>query len=158
MLHQTLFSIGESKQAQGIGEEEALHTVADQSWLRWKASDQGWAKANWDAVLEKKYGKMGFGVIIQGYRGMVIAVCCRSQRGLLSPSAAKAMACLLAVQVCSKMGPQRVHLEGDAKGVIKAIMSSEQSSCREGHSQSPFGLRNGYSIKKRIAILKNKRL
>lgn len=76
---------------------------------------------------------MGIGVIVRDHHGLVRAVHCRSQRGLLTPSAAEALACLLAIQLCSELGFQRVHLEGDSKGVIDAVLSSEKTYCREGH-------------------------
>jgi ribonuclease HI len=47
--------------------------------------------------------------------------------------AAEAMAVLLAIQLCRELGFLRVHLEGDAKGVIDAINYVDVDKCWMGH-------------------------
>jgi ribonuclease HI len=43
--------------------------------------------------------------------------------------AVEAMAVLLAIQLCRELGFLRVHLEGDAKGVIDAVNYVDVDKC-----------------------------
>jgi ribonuclease HI len=47
----------------------------------------------------------------------------------LAPVAVEAMAVLLAIQLCCELGFLRVHLEGDAKGVIDAVNYVDVDKC-----------------------------
>jgi ribonuclease HI len=47
----------------------------------------------------------------------------------LAPVAAEAMAVLLAIQLCRELGFLRVHLEGDAKGVIDTVNYVDVDKC-----------------------------
>jgi ribonuclease HI len=89
----------------------------------WTAPNSGWFKANWDAALESKSGRMGYGVVIRDQNGQVRAAQSYFQQGFLSPAAAEARAAIMAVTLCKEVGFPKIHLEGDAKGVIEAVMS-----------------------------------
>ena len=91
-------------------------------------SAQGWVKANWDAALDSKLGRMGYGVLVRDHIGHVRVARCMNQYGFLSPAAAEARAALMATQLCMEMGFPRIHLEGDAKGVIDVVIWDEEEN------------------------------
>jgi ribonuclease HI len=43
------------------------------------------------------------------------------------------LALLLALQMCREMGYSKIHLEGDAKGVIKVVNSKDADRSWMGH-------------------------
>ncbi|XP_059429074.1 uncharacterized protein LOC132162872 [Corylus avellana] len=49
------------------------------------------------------------------------------------PDHADAKAASMAVQRCVEMGFLKVHLEGDAKGVVDTVKYTKKSNCRDGH-------------------------
>jgi ribonuclease HI len=98
----------------------------------WKAPSPGWFKANWDAGIDKKNGRVGLGVIIRNHRGAMVASKSHFINGVMDPTAAEAMAALMAVTFCVEMGIEQVVLEGDAKNVITAVNSDEPDESGRG--------------------------
>jgi ribonuclease HI len=49
-------------------------------------------------------------------------ITCSSQRGFLTHVAAEARAVIRAIRLCKEGGFTRIHLEGDAKGIVDAVM------------------------------------
>jgi ribonuclease HI len=98
----------------------------------WKAPESGWLKVNWDASVEKNQGRMGFGVVVRNEKGDVIAAQCQYALGLFDPAVAEARAALLGVHLCRERGFIRVHFEGDAQTVVKAVNSQEVDWSRMG--------------------------
>jgi hypothetical protein len=58
---------------------------------------------------------------------------CAMRTGCLAPAGAEVMTVLLAIQLCRELGCLKVHMEGDAKGVIDAIHSEEVDRSWMGH-------------------------
>jgi ribonuclease HI len=132
LMIQTIRAGEEYKQAQQAGDAfPAVERVPVDS--RWKAPAYGWVKANWDAALDSKTGRMGFGVIARDHNGEVKVMRSRLSRGFLSPFAAEAQAVLVAIQTCAEMGFSKVYMEGDAKVVIEAVLSKGQNNGQYGH-------------------------
>lgn len=98
----------------------------------WKALPTDCLKANWDAGLDRKKGRMGLGVIIRDHLGRVWASKSQTRRGFLDPTTAEMMAALMAVQLCCEMGIRRVRLEGDAKNIITTVTSGEPDDSSRG--------------------------
>jgi hypothetical protein len=63
-------SVEEFQQAHA-GEEAICQSSSRPEMSGWLAPTQGWVKVNWDAVLDSKASKMGYGVLIQGHNGQV---------------------------------------------------------------------------------------
>jgi hypothetical protein len=103
------------------GETGNAPPVGDPPSTSWKAPPQGWLKANWDAGLDRKNGRVGLGVVIRDHLGKMWAAKSQTRHGFLDPSAAEAWAARMAVQLCIEMGTRQVQLEGDAMNVIAAI-------------------------------------
>jgi ribonuclease HI len=96
------------------------------------APPYGWFKANWDAAVGAKSDCVGLGVIIRDHCGNMVAAKSLTRRGLLEPAAAEALAALMAIQLARALGLRNLYLEGDAKIVIDAVLSSEPDWSRKG--------------------------
>ncbi|XP_059441935.1 uncharacterized protein LOC132174268 [Corylus avellana] len=94
---------------------------------------QGWFKVNWDASLERKAGRMGFGVVIRDPSGRMIGARCMARSGCLALAGAETMAALMAIQQCKELGLTHVHLEGDANVIIDAVNCEVTDRSRMGH-------------------------
>lgn len=70
----------------------------------WQAPPQGWYKANWDAGVDRKKGRVGLGVIIRDHNGAMWVAKSQTRHGFLDPTVAKAWAALLAVQLSRELG------------------------------------------------------
>jgi ribonuclease HI len=132
LVLQALRAAEEYKQAHFEGD---VSSVVEQGSVEssWQAPMYGWVKANWDAALDGRTGRMGFGVIVRDHNGDVKVMGSRLARGFLSPFAAEAQAVLVAIQLCAETGFTKVYLEGDAKGVVKGVLAKERNNGQYGH-------------------------
>ena len=99
----------------------------------WKALPLGFLKANWDAGLDSKRGRVGVGVIVRDHLGRVWASKCMVWEGFLDPTSAEAMGATMAALFYKELGMERIQLEGDAKLVIDAVNSRRQDDSSKGH-------------------------
>jgi hypothetical protein len=77
-----------------------MHSSVVEGPNKWEALSPGWVKANWDAALNCKEGRMGGGVVILDCCGQVVVASrarCFSRGRNPSPIAAKSMAALVAI-------------------------------------------------------------
>ena len=132
IILQTRKATTEFQQAQVVGEVEQHHSSV-QGPSGWSAPSPGWVKANWDAALDPKGGRMGYGAVVQDHTRHVIAACSMVQTGFLSPESAKARAALMALHLCKDMGFTQIQLEGDALRVIEAVRDTAESRSRIGN-------------------------
>jgi ribonuclease HI len=93
----------------------------------WKAPSMGWKKMNCDASIAKDKNWIGFGMVLRDEQGSVLAAFSKTIIGRLDVLKAEAKACLTAIQFFQGLGFLRIHLEGNAQGVIFAI-NSEHSN------------------------------
>jgi ribonuclease HI len=135
ILEQAREELGAYEHAQGKDRESESLTapVEEQPNQKWKAPPHGWVKANWDAAVEKKTGRLGVGIIIRDDREECCAAKSWMRMGLLDPTAVEAMAAFLAVQMCTALGMQQVCFEGDARVVVDAVNRGESSENHWGH-------------------------
>jgi hypothetical protein len=126
IIQQTRKSAEKFQQVHALGEIECQEvlTHGTSSWL---APTQGWVKANWDAALDSKLGRMGYGALVHDHIEHMRAAHCMTQQGFLPLAAAKARAALMAIQLCMEMGFSQIHLEGDEKGVIKVVRDNAEN-------------------------------
>jgi ribonuclease HI len=99
----------------------------------WRPPAEGILKANWDAAINGKGGKMGMGVVIRNNNGKFCAAKSSFINGCFDPTVAEALAATHAINFCKELGIQRLQLEGDAKNVVNAIISREENWSRMGH-------------------------
>jgi hypothetical protein len=132
LVLQALRAVEEYKQAQFEG-DVSLAVEQGPVESSWQAPVYDWVKANWDAALDGRTGRMGFGVIVKDHNGDVKVMGSRHARCFLSPFVVEAQAVLVAIQLCVKMGFTKVYLEGDAKGVVKGVLSKEKNNGQYGH-------------------------
>jgi hypothetical protein len=98
---------------------------------KWKAPPQDWYKANWDAGVDRKNGKLGLRVVVWDSLGNFCAAKSKMWLGWLDPTLTEAWAALMAIDLCHELGVQRMILEGDAKILVDAVNSTKRDdSCR----------------------------
>jgi ribonuclease HI len=76
-------------------------------------------------LWEKTLDVWGWGVVIRDSQGTMQAARCVMRMGYLAPLVAEAMAVLVSIQLCHELGITKVHFEGDAKGVVDMVNSSD---------------------------------
>jgi hypothetical protein len=97
--------------------------------VAWQAPPNGFYKANWDAAIDTKNGRMGFGVVIRDHRRQVVAACSRTQESLTDVIIAQSWAGMIAATLCKDMGIFYVIL-GDSKQIVKEINECSPNSSR----------------------------
>ncbi|XP_040988934.1 uncharacterized protein LOC121236549 [Juglans microcarpa x Juglans regia] len=87
----------------------------------WSPPPMNVYKANRDALVDRVHNRMGVGVVIRNWEGLVTATL-RSSRSLFPDvKLAEAMAALRAVLFCKQLGISRLLLEVDALNVVNDI-------------------------------------
>jgi hypothetical protein len=99
----------------------------------WKAPPLNFLKANWDASMDKKRGKMGVGVVIRDYHRKMWATKCMTREDYLDPMSAEVMAATMAAQFCNELGVRTIFLEGDAKNMVEVVKSISSDESSRGH-------------------------
>ncbi|XP_041004083.1 uncharacterized protein LOC121249437 [Juglans microcarpa x Juglans regia] len=78
-------------------------------------------RANWDASVDRINSRMGVGMVVRNWEGLVTATL-RSSRSLFPDAKlAEAMATLKVVLFCKQLRISRLLLEGDALNVVNDI-------------------------------------
>jgi hypothetical protein len=103
-----------------------------QAVQRWTKPAQGVIKINWDASVATDRNTMGMGIMARDHEGKFLAGMCDSQRYILDPATAEALAAWKMVRFCLSMGWDSVWLEGDCLEVVQAMNSSEAAWGRYG--------------------------
>jgi hypothetical protein len=106
-------------------EESQCLPMGISTTTRWSAPSVGWVKVNSDASINLQCGWMGFGAVVRDAKGEVLAAQCKTVRGCLDATLAKAGAMLMAIQLCQKLGFLIVHVEGDTQVVVNGNLSPE---------------------------------
>jgi ribonuclease HI len=65
--------------------------------------------------------------------GKLVMASCKSQVGCPDSSTAEAQSALRAVQLCKALGATMIHMEGDAKIVIDALLSGDEDRSHMGN-------------------------
>ncbi|XP_059454956.1 uncharacterized protein LOC132185163 [Corylus avellana] len=94
---------------------------------RWGKPTRGWMKVNVDAALNKKEGKMGFGLVMRDHEGRVVVAKSIVRLGTWDSAAAEALAAYFGGISGHEQGVQQLILEGDAKQIIEAIKDEGQN-------------------------------
>ncbi|XP_059455112.1 uncharacterized protein LOC132185342 [Corylus avellana] len=94
---------------------------------RWGKPARGWMKVNVDSALNKKEGKMGFGLVMRDHEGRVIVAKSIVRLGKWDSAAAEALAAYFGVISGHEQGVQQLILEGDAKQITEAIKDEGQN-------------------------------
>ncbi|XP_059456541.1 uncharacterized protein LOC132186577 [Corylus avellana] len=94
---------------------------------RWVKPDSGWVKVNVDAALDKKGGKMGFGLIMRDHEGQVIVAKNIMRLGTWKPAVAEVLAVYFGVISGQVQRVQQLIVEGVAKQITDAIQDEGQN-------------------------------
>ena len=73
---------------------------------KWKAPPHDWFKANWDAGVDKKNGKLGLGVVVRDALGNFCAAKSKMWLRWLDSTSTEAWAALMAINLCHELGVQ----------------------------------------------------
>jgi ribonuclease HI len=122
-------SIQEFQEAQ----QKQISTSRQPGTVQWTPINPGHYKVNWDAAVEKRTGRIGLGAVIRDHQGELVAARCVTYVGLLEPTAAEAVAATMAIRLAHDRGYRQVHLVGDAKVIIDAVMEEVPNWSRVGH-------------------------
>jgi ribonuclease HI len=99
----------------------------------WCPPVQGIYKVNWDAALDSTNNRMGIGIIVRDYLGMVIAAKSYTMRFISEPVVAEALAALHAAEFSRDLGLPMVILEGDSLQVVTTIQGTGPNWSSYGH-------------------------
>jgi ribonuclease HI len=132
MMQRTDRAIAEFKLAQ---ETKAIprEAVTRPGFSHWTAPSQAWLKVNWDAALSQKRSRIGLGAVVRDWMGRLVMASCKTQTGCPDPSTSEALSALRAVQLCKALGATMIHIEGDAKVVIDALLSDDEVRSHMGN-------------------------
>jgi hypothetical protein len=86
--------------------------------IHWKAPLEGFAKINWDAIINGNKMKMSIVVIIKDKMSKVLAKLLKLKDYIIAPNVAKATVALRAAKFSSELGSYKVVLEGDALQIV----------------------------------------
>ncbi|KAL6997641.1 hypothetical protein U1Q18_007768 [Sarracenia purpurea var. burkii] len=90
----------------------------------WKPPGVGWYKANFDEAYRKN-GKAGIGVVIRDDLGHIIASYIEYKEWMVNVEVTEPLGGYHALEITNSLGLKKIHLEGDALTVIRAIKSQE---------------------------------
>jgi ribonuclease HI len=100
--------------------------------IQWCHPPPGMYKPNWDAAIDTRNGKLGFGCTVRDIHGTVLAAFCHMVDTVVDPVVAEALAALRTVEFCKNRGFTLIILEGDSLLVVQAINSSGVNWSRYG--------------------------
>ena len=83
--------------------------------------EMGWIKANADGSVSKHREKGGAGVVLRDHTGAFRAASCHFLGHVADPDKVELLACKKAIELASKMGVSRLHLESDSAGVVSML-------------------------------------
>ena len=99
----------------------------------WKPPPPGVVKINFDGAIFSTQSSAGLGVIIRDHAGLVLAALSQSIPLPTSVETVEVMAGRRALLFAKELGFERVLVEGDSEGVIKAIKEKSLLSSGWGH-------------------------
>jgi ribonuclease HI/exonuclease III len=100
---------------------------------RWQPPLVGRYKVNWDVAVDNALQRIGVGVLVRDYQGLVHAALCKTIHSCYVPVVAEAIGALIAAEFSRDLGIQDIVLEGDALLVVKAIKDSGPQWNLYGH-------------------------
>jgi hypothetical protein len=95
---------------ESLGAFKRINTVTDEvnEMVRglhvWQAPPPGYYKANWDAAVDIKRGRRGFGAIIRDSGGHEVVARSTTQNSIVDPIVVEAWAGMVAANLCKDVG------------------------------------------------------
>jgi ribonuclease HI len=99
----------------------------------WQTTPTRMFKVNWDAFVDKKNGRIGYGLIIRDFEGVVLAVRSTTKNFLVTSKVTKVLVALHVVETCKEMGFHDIILEGDALQIVNVIKAPGKIWSSFGH-------------------------
>jgi ribonuclease HI len=133
LLQRTDQAIADFKLAQGT-RAMLIEGLTIPGSTHWTAPSQEWIKANWDAALSQQRNRMGLAAVVRDWMGKLVVASCTTQMGCPDPSTAEALSALRAIKICKALSMMKIHLEGDTKVVIDALLNGEEDRSQMGNA------------------------
>ena len=103
LIRVAMTSIEEFQSARMEDKASNKETTNPSSGL-WRAPLIGWYKANWDAGIDKANERIGVGVVVRNYEGLIMGLKSITKLGLFDLTSAEAMGGLIAAQFYKELG------------------------------------------------------
>ncbi|XP_040996078.1 uncharacterized protein LOC121242252 [Juglans microcarpa x Juglans regia] len=87
---------------------------------------------NFDATVDLKNRRIGIGIVVRDCNGEAMAAVCTRKDHVFSPFIAECLALKRSIELCKELGFWSVMMEGDAKGVIEAMLAEEKDVFENG--------------------------
>ncbi|XP_042965938.1 uncharacterized protein LOC122299618 [Carya illinoinensis] len=100
--------------------------------VRWSRPREQAVKANWDAAVDKKEGKVGIGVVIRDEEGEVLVATGEQMNYMTDAAIAESFALRKALEVCRDLNFNNVWFEGDAQNIVNAVNTETEDMSRYG--------------------------
>lgn len=97
----------------------------DDVW--WSLPSNKYYIVNWDAAIDNKWKKAGFGIIFRDSKRNVFAYLSTSPTFYSQPLVAECLALRRTIEFCTELGLQNVVLERDMQVAINAVQQEEHN-------------------------------
>ncbi|KAL2936256.1 hypothetical protein RDABS01_006694, partial [Bienertia sinuspersici] len=104
------------------------HQTKGRTEAKWQPPDAGVIKVNFDAAINKDFGRVGLGIISRNSDGQVVFAKARTMCYDWSPELGEARAALEAMKVAKDEGFSKIDVEGDSLVVIQAYQRRAKRS------------------------------
>jgi hypothetical protein len=109
--------------------------------VSWLPPPPGSVKINWAVFVNRVVKMTGIGVLSRNDRSEFVAAQTKFFPSLLNPSLASALGAWFAVKLDGDLGASHVHLEGDKREVVTALMRGGSCDSSFGHLIEDANLR-----------------
>ncbi|XP_059451173.1 uncharacterized protein LOC132181948 [Corylus avellana] len=109
--------------------ENESRPTGEMAQVHWTPPPQNLFKENWDIAQCKEKQRIGIGIIIRDFKGLVCAALSQTIEIYTEVATAEAMGALRVIEFCKDIGIQEVIFEGDAEVVVKAINKHDSTLC-----------------------------
>jgi ribonuclease HI len=81
-------------------------------------------KVDWDAAVDKKNGRIGLGIVVQDYEGVVLAARSTTKNFLANHVVVEALVAFHAIELCREIGFFDIILERDVLPIVNTVKTT----------------------------------
>jgi ribonuclease HI len=123
----------EASDQSSVLEMEVFGHVPVSPLTLWPVPPPSMIKVNWEAIVDKKHGRIGIGIIAHDCKWQVLLARSTTQNFVVEPIVAEALAALHTVIFCKEMCFAEIILKGDSLQIVKEINMELPQLNRFGH-------------------------
>jgi hypothetical protein len=94
--------------------------------MYWQPPPTSLYKVNWDVAVDNNNGRIGVGIVVQDFEGVVVAARSATKIFMVAPVVVEALAAFNAMELCNEMGFVDIILEGEALQIVNAVKNNRQ--------------------------------